>query len=184
METIDIELEDLDRWTLLEKVVEICNDQEAFLKYKRDMLYGDVDEQEQLRIFSDLRELMMKAADGKFAEGDFDRLESYRNLYSGALRFAPQLSRISIPIEIYRDPEGQIKGVNLHRLGTELDKRLFQQVFDVLVGRKKVRVCAAEDCSKLFIPRGTGSEQIYHSSQCRVRIGMRKNRARQKKNHS
>ena len=182
METVDIELEDLDSWTSLEKTVEICNDQEVFLKYKRDRLYGDVDEQEQLRIFSDLRELMTKVAERKFAEGDFDRLESYRNLYSGAIHFAPQLSRLSIPIEIDRDPEGQIKGVDLHRLGTELDKRLFQQVFDVLVGRKKVRVCAAEDCRKLFIPRGTGSEQIYHSSQCRVRIGMRKTRAR-KKNH-
>lgn len=181
MEMVDIELEDLDRWTSLEKAVEICNDQETFLKYKRDRLYGVVDEQEQLRIFSDLQELMTKAAEGKFAEGDFDRLESYRNLYSGAFHFAPQLSRISIPIEIYRDPEGQIKGVDLHRLGIELDKRLFQQVFEVLVGRKKVRVCAAEDCRKLFIPKGTGHEQIYHDRQCQVRMKVRRYRERQKK---
>lgn len=181
METIDIELEDLDRWTSLEKAVEICNNQEVFLKYKRDTLYGDINEQEQLRIFSDLRELMMKAAEGKFAEGDFDRLENYRNVYSNVFHFAPQLSRVSIPIEIYRDPEGQIKGFDLHPLGTELDKRLFQQVFDVLVGRKKVGVCAAEDCRKLFIPKGTGSEQIYHSSQCRVRVGVRQHRSRKRK---
>jgi len=180
VETVDIELEDLDRWTSLEKAVEICKDQEAFLKYKRDTLYGVVDEQEQLRIFSDLQELMTKAAEGKFAEGDFERLESYCNLDSGALYLAPQLSRLSIPIEIYRDPEGQIKGVNLHRLGIELDKRLFQRVFDVLVGRKKARLCAAEDCRELFIPKGTGNEQIYHSSRCRVRIGMRSTRARKK----
>jgi len=180
MEMVDIELEDLDRWTSLEKAVEVCNDQDVFLKYKRDTLYGVIDEQEQLRIFSDLRELMMKAVERKFAEGDFDRLESYRNLDSGAFHF-PLLSRISIPVEIYRDSDGKVKGANLHRLGIELDKRLFQQVFDVLVGRKKVRVCAAEDCCGLFIPKGTGYEQIYHARQCQMRMKVRRHRERKKK---
>jgi hypothetical protein len=180
METVDIELKDLEKWTSLEKAVEICNDQEAFLKYKRDKLYGAVDEEKQLPIFSDIRELMTKAAEGKFAEGDFERLESYRNLDSGALRFAPQLSKVFIPVEVYRDPDEQIKGIDLQRVDVELNKRLFQQVFDVLVGRKKVSVCAAEDCRKLFIPKGTGYEQIYHSSRCQVRVGVRKHRARKR----
>lgn len=180
METIEIEWEDIEKWTSLEKTVEICNDQEAFLEYKRDKLYGAVDEEKQLPIFSDLRELMMKVAEGRFAEGDFKRLEIYRNLYSGAFRFTLE-SKVSIPVEVYRDSDGQIRGIDLQRVDVELNRHLFQQVFNVLVGKKKVRVCAAEDCCQLFISKGTGYEQIYHDHRCQVRVGARKHRARKKK---
>lgn len=185
METVELNVADLKRWTSLEKVVEYCQHQDRFLQMKLDML-RQIDKDQQIRIWSDLNELMTKAVgvSGGFKRGDYDRLNGYQHQWSGAFSFDAE--RVHIPVRVYQDAESRvIEAIDLRCLDIEINKRLFEHVFLVLTGQDSVKVCEAKNCHRLFTPRlftpeKRGYKQIYCSKRCGTRDRMRSFRQRKR----
>jgi len=79
------------------------------------------------------------------------------------------------PTDITRDASGRMIGVTLNFLDNEINKRWFNHIYEILVGREDVRLCAEKDCSNLFI-RKRRKDKKFCSDTCRQRAWQRKRR--------
>ena len=180
---MEIDKELFGKLTSLPKALEVYK-KDNFLKFKRDLLAGECDEGEQIRIWEDYHNLMFKAAKKTFNPTDWELLQSYRFSITDSDKVLQMLNSmrdaIHIPAPEIYSKEG---GVEFSReyLDKEVTTKLFEQIFNVLVGLEEIRVCAADDCGELFIPSPQGRGQEYHSKNCYWREYRRKERS-QKRN--
>jgi len=171
MDTFAIKRSRVDELTTVEMALKVYHKDE-FLSIKRELLGDDFDEDVQSQIWKDYHELMNKAACGGFEEGDFERLEFYRDLV-GHWDLASDAKWLYFPTEIGRDESGDIVGVSLDTLDNEIVKRWFGHAYLVLIGKEVVRECAAMDCPNLFLHHGN---KKFCSESCRNRDWQKKKR--------
>lgn len=199
---LDFDPKDFDEWTSLEETVACVQDPNRFLELKKSKVYEKMpggkgfNKGEQLRIYDDLRNLLIKVASADFEEGDYECLMKYLNQDSGArylgsleadysqtayFPFNPPVGDlvaiISIPIEDY-DYESEKVCVTLKHIDEEITKRLFYHIWLIMIGREKIRICSAEGCSEPFIARR--KLQRFHSPSCRNKQNLRNSRRRRK----
>lgn len=172
MDTIAFEKSWIDELTTLEMALQVYH-KNKFLAVKRKLLGPEFDEGVQTEIWEDYHDLMYKAASGGFERGDFERLESYRQLM-GYWKLVSDETRLFFPTEITRDKSGQIVRVTLNSLDNEVTKRWFEHVHNILIGREVVRVCAAEDCPNLFLKNR--KNRRFCSESCRNQDWRKKHR--------
>ena len=77
MAFMEIDKELFRNLTSLQKALEVYT-KDKFLKFKRDLLAKEFDEDEQIRIWEDYHNLMFKAAKKTFNPNDWELLQSYR----------------------------------------------------------------------------------------------------------
>ena len=167
-----IENSRVEELTTLEMALEAYH-KDNFFSIKRNLLGSEFDEGVQTEIWKDYHDLMYKAASSGFEEGDFERLESYRNLVS-YWELVSDETRLFFPTEITRDESGMIIRVSLDSLDNEITKRLFEHVHNILIGLEVVRECPAEDCLNLFLQNRRTRK--FCSEECRNRDWRNKNR--------
>jgi hypothetical protein len=176
MDTIMFEKTRVDELTTLEKALDVYH-KDKFLAVKEELLGPEFDEEAQTRIWKDYHDLFRKAVLGKFEEGDIERLEKYRRL-EGHFETLSNLTggeKLYFPTDFIRDNAGQIVRVTFDFFDNEITKRWFNYIYDVLVGREDVRVCAEEDCSNFFV-RKRRKDKKFCSATCRQRAWQRKHR--------
>jgi len=171
VDTFMIERSRVDELTTLEMALKVYH-KDKFLSTKRELLGSEFDEEAQTKIWKDYHDLMYKAASSGFEEGDFERLESYRNLM-GYWELVSDETRLFFPTEITRDESGRIIGVSLDSLDNEITKRWFEHIHNILIGHRVVFECAAKDCLNLFLRHGN---KKFCSEACRNRDWIKKNR--------
>jgi len=158
--------------TSLEKALEVT-DQAKWLEFKKSYLWIQFNHEKEKKIFDEYRRLMYKAVERNFESGDYEDLNKYRTvdstMWDEALETINGVTgQIHIPAPILRrDEDGKIIEIDLSYFDAEINVALFTHIFDILVGRSDVRMCEAEDCDKLFIPKR--KNQKYHSNLCRQR---------------
>ena len=183
-EFLEIYPELFNKWTSLEKALEVYN-RDRFLEFKRNLLEEEFDEDKQFKVWEDYHKLMFKAANNSFRTGDWELLQSYRFSMTDIdptlrlLNFMGEAVHIPAPSETNK--EGEVR-LSRKYLDQEVTAKLFEHVFKVLVGLEDLRVCAARDCEELFIPTPQGREQKYHTKNCYWREYRRKERARKQNN--
>jgi len=207
---IEVNVEDLEKWTSLQKVIEIFQDESRFLQLKKEAL-KEVDRKKQIDVFKDFNALMRKAKEGTRLEADDkELLKSYRHTgfvigVGGELIFADEVntgfegiqygrprtlwtmldkliqSTGKFPIPIgFPSEPSEIGSIYRRNLDGELNRRLFNHVLLVSEGQEKVATCKTEDCNRLFVPRREGKPQLYCTPICRSRQNMRDFRERQR----
>jgi len=149
MDTIMVERSRIDELTTLEVALDVYH-KDKFLAKKQEILGPEFNEEAQTKFWVDYHDLMYKAASSSFEKGDFERMESYRKL-PGYWELVSDKTRLYFPTEITRNESGQIIRVTLNTLDNEVTKRWFEHIYNILIGREVVRVCAAEDCPNLFL---------------------------------
>lgn len=199
----DFDPKDFDEWTSLEETVACVQDPDRFLELKKSKVYDkmpdgkEFNKEEQLRIYNDLRNLLVRAASSFKEKGDYECLMQYLRQDSGArylgsleadysqtadFPFSPpvrdRVAIISIPLEDY-DCESGDAYITLKHVDDEITKRLFYHVWLILIGREKIGVCSAEGCTEPFVPKT--SLQKFHDIRCRERQNNRNSRRRKKK---
>jgi len=149
---------------------------DKFLGIKREILPEfEFDEETHTIIWQDYHDLFRKAVLGKFEEGDIERLEKYYRL-EGHFELLSNLTssaKLYFPTNITRDNAGQIIKVTFDFFDNEITKRWFNHIYEILVGREDVRICADEDCSNFFI-RKRRKDKKFCSATCRKRDWRRK----------
>lgn len=176
MDTIAFDRTWIDKLTTLETALEVYRE-DKFLTVKRELLGSEFDEEAQTKIWEDYHDLLHKAVLGKFEKGDIERLEKYRRL-EGHFEILSNLTgggKLYFPTDLIRDNAGQIVRVTYDFFDNEITKRWFDHVFNILVGREDVRVCADEDCSNFFI-RKRRKDKKFCSNTCRIRTWRSKRR--------
>lgn len=180
---LKIDPERFKKWFSLEKALEVY-DRDNFLALKRELLDQEFDKDRQIEVWKDYHDLMFKAASKTFNRSDLKLLEQYRTPiieYDETLRILNSVrGGTHLPAEPISDKEGKVEFSRKY-LDQEVNVRLFEHIFNVLVGLEDIRVCAARDCQKLFIPTPQGREQRYHSQNCYWREYRRQERARKRK---
>ena len=202
------DLKELGEWTSLKETIACCQSRDRFFKLKRSKVYIGVfedrfDEEDQLEVFNDLRDLMVKAVDTGWKREDETLLMKYLQQNSGASALAPigdypsdstpfpfsppivgtTVVALDIPISewsIIASSDSKDMNLTPRYIDTEINKRLFYHVWLVLTREEQVGVCTAEDCEQFLIPQPRGSEQLYCSQKCRSRQNVRNFRRRQK----
>ena len=123
-----------------------------------------------------------------------DRFKEIARHYTEGMLTASELREIEKHFHVERvlqtanDERGNTVYIPLHKITangddaySELLKSLYYKFDQLLVHDIKLRICAASDCRKLFIPDPKNiSRQKYHSSTCRARIGKRLERTRKR----
>lgn len=176
MDTIMVERSRIDELTTLEMALEVYH-KEKFLAIKQELLRFEFDEEAQAKIWQDYHDLFRKAVLGKFEEGDIERLECYRQL-EGHFEVLSNLTggeKLYLPTNITRDDLGKIVRVTFDFFDNEITKRWFNHIYEILVGREDVRVCADEKCSNFFI-RKRRKDKKFCGDTCRKRDWRRKHR--------
>lgn len=180
---LEIDPQRLEKWISLKKALEVY-DKDNFLAFKRELLDQEFDKDRQLSVWKDYHDLMFKAASRTFDYSDLELLNQYRGSITESdevLRTLKKVrGKIHLPAPPIQDKEGKVE-ISRKYLDQEVNVRLFEHVFNVLVGLEHIRVCAARDCEELFIPAPQGREQRYHSKNCYWREYRRKERARKRK---
>lgn len=183
MAFMEIDKELFRKLTSLQKALEVY-EKDKFLQFKRDLLVEEFDEDEQIRIWEDYHNLMFKAAKKTFNPNNWELLQSYRYSMTGldpvAQLFNSMREAIHIPAQEIYSQEGRVEFSRKY-LDQEVTAKLFEHIFNVLVGLEEIRVCAADDCEELFIPAPQGREQEYHSQNCYWREYRRKERSQKRK---
>jgi hypothetical protein len=172
MDTIMFERSRIEELTTLEKALEVYH-KEKFLAVKKELLGPEFDEETQTKIWEDYHDLMYKAASSGFEKGDYERLEFYRKL-PGYWGMVSDETRLYFLTEITRNESGQIIKVTLNTLDNEVTKRWFEHIYNILIGRELVRVCAAEDCPNLFLKNRKNRK--FCSESCRNQDWRKKHR--------
>jgi hypothetical protein len=175
MDTIAFDRTWIDELTTLEKALEVYHE-DKFLTVKKKLLGPEFDEETQTKIWQDYHNLFGKAVLGKFEKGDIERLEKYRRL-EGRLETLSILTgdeKLYFPTDLIRDNAGQIVRVTYDFFDNEITKRWFNHIYEILVGREDVRVCAAEDCPNLFLKNRKNRK--FCSEACRNRNWRKKYR--------
>jgi hypothetical protein len=176
MDTIMFERSRIDGLTTLEKALEVYH-KDKFLAVKKELLGPEFNEETQTKIWQDYHDLFAKAVLRKFEKGDIERLEKYRRL-EGRLETLSILTgdeKFYFPTDLIRDNAGQIVRVTYDFFDNEITKRWFNHIYDILVGREDVRVCAEEDCSNFFI-RKRRKDKKFCSDACCNRDWQKKHR--------
>ena len=179
MDTIMIERSRIDEWTTLEMALQVYH-RGKFLTVKQELLGPEFNEEAQTKIWEDYHDLFGKAVLGKFEEGDIERLECYRRL-EGHFETLSNLTggeKFYFPTDLIRDNAGQIVRVAFDFFDSEITKRWFGHIYEILVGREDVRVCADESCSNFFI-RKRRKDKKFCSNTCRQRAWQRKYRKKE-----
>jgi hypothetical protein len=57
---------------------------------------------------------------------------------------------------------------------------LYNELFELLIGKLKLNRCAADDCEKIFSPTPRGKEQLFCSERCRNRIAQKRLREKRR----
>ena len=172
MDTIMFERARLDELTTLEVALDVYH-KDKFLTVKRELLGPEFDEEAQTKIGEDYHALLYKAAAKTFGKGDIERLDYYRQL--GNIEILPNEIQLFYPTEVFfqttitRDNSGKIVKVSLNFFDHEITRRWFDYIYDVLVGRVDIRVCAAKDCSNLVL-RKRRKDTRFCSNACRNRV--------------
>jgi len=173
MDTIMFERSRIDELTTLEMALQVYH-KDNFLAKKQELLGPEFDEEAQTKIWEDYRDLMYKAASRSgFEPGDFERLESYRKR-PGYWGLVSDKTRLYFSTELTRDESGQIVRITLNTLDNEVTKRWFEHLYNILIGREVVRVCAAADCPNLFLKNR--SNRKFCSESCRNQDWRKKHR--------
>lgn len=178
MDTIVFEKSYIDELTTLETALDIYHE-DKFLAKKQEILGPEFNEEAQTKIWEDYHDLFGKAVLGKFEEGDIERLEKYRRL-EGRFETLSILTRVTggeklyFPTNLIRDDLGKIVRVTFDFFDNEITKRWFNYIYDILVGREDVQVCAAEDCPNLFLKNRKNRK--FCSEACRNRNWRKKYR--------
>lgn len=174
MDTIEFDRIWIDELTTLEKALEVYHE-DKFLTVKKKLLGSEFDEETQTKIWQDYHDLFGKAVLGKFEKGDIERLERYRRL-EGHFETLSNLTggeKLYFPTDLIRDNAGQIVRVTFDFWDNEITKRWFNYIYEILVGREDVRLCADEACSNFFI-RKRRKDKKFCSDTCRKRDWRRK----------
>lgn len=172
MDTIIVEKIKVDELTTLDVALKAYH-REKFLAIKQELLGSEFDKEAQAKIWEDYHDLMSKAVFSDFDNGDFKRLESYRQL-EGCFELVSDETRLFFPTEITRDESGQFLGVTLTFLDQEVTKKWFEYIYDILIGQKQLHQCAAADCSNLFLLEPKSKR--FCSEACRNREWQKKYR--------
>lgn len=176
MDTIMFEKSRIDELTTLETALDVYH-KDKFLTVKKDLLGPEFNEEAQTKIWEDYQDLFCKAVLGKFEKGDIERLERYRRLegHSEVLSNFTGGEKLYFPTDLIRNNAWQIVRVTFDFFDREITKRWFNHIYDILVGREDVRVCADEDCSNFFI-RKRRKDKNFCSDICRIRAWRSKRR--------
>lgn len=176
MDTIAFDRTWIEELTTLEKALEVYHE-DKFLTVKKKLLGPEFDEETQTKIWQDYHDLFGKAVLRKFEEVDIERLERYRRLegHFENLSYLTGGEKFYFPTDLIRDNAGQIVRVTYDFFDNEITKRWFNHIYDILVGREDVRVCAGEDCSNFFI-RKRRKDKNFCSDICRIRTWRSKRR--------
>jgi len=164
--------EQFNKLTSLEKALDVF-EEAKWLDFKRSYLGLLLDEDKERDIYKNYHDLMVHAVEGKFKQGDYDTLQECRNVdptvWDEGIKTIDSVTgqiHVQAPI-LKRSPNGEIIEIDLCYLDAQITAALFSHIFDVLVGRSDVRICEAEDCDQLFIPKRR--HQKYHSNLCKQR---------------
>jgi len=179
MDTIEFDRIWIDELTTLEMALQAYH-RDKFLEIKRKVLPEfEFDEETQIKIWQDYHDLFRKAVLGKFEKGDIERLEYYHRLEGHYEILSFGSTKLYFSTDITRDASGRMVGVTLNFLDNEINKRWFNHIYNVLVGREDVRLCAEKDCSNLFI-RKRRKDKKFCSATCQNRDWQRKHRKKKR----
>lgn len=192
----------LNKWTTLEKAVEVAESFDNFLALKQGMLdeilkqdvkevdlkqIFKLDKGRELQVYNDFHDLMIKAVNETLEPTDLKKLDDYR--YQPSRLFSHDfLNQASVDLPEYGISETYPVFINYPGVGfadwdslsTEINRRLFQHLSHVMAKIEEVRACTSSDCNRLFLPTYRGKEQMFCSPKCATRERVRNFRARKK----
>jgi len=181
MYTIEFDRAWIDKLTTIDVALQVYH-KDKFLDVKRRIIPEfEFDEEAQTKVWEDYHNLLYKAASKTFGKGDIERLDYYRQL--GNIEILPneiQLfypTKVFFPTTITRDNLGKIVKVSHSFLDHEITRRWFEHIYDVLVGRVDLRVCAAKGCLNLVL-RKRRKDTRFCSNACRNRVWRKNKKSR------